>query len=60
MAFLADQRLIRLGLPKEFHSTNPFRFMELPDVSELANFFARTVSADQVGMEGTVRVDEDF
>lgn len=60
LEYVADQRLARLGLPKTFGSTNPFGFMELQDVSELANFFERTVSAYQVGVEGSVAFDEDF
>jgi ribonucleoside-diphosphate reductase beta chain len=57
---VADQRLLQLGLPKRFGATNPFSFMELQDVQELSNFFERTVSAYQVGIEGDVAFDEDF
>jgi len=57
---VADQRLARLGLPLRYGSANPFGFMELQDVQELANFFERTVSAYQVGVTGTVAFDEDF
>lgn len=60
LEYVADQRLVRLGLPKTFGSSNPFGFMELQDVSELANFFERTVSAYQVGVQGTVSFDQDF
>jgi len=60
LEYVADQRLTRLGLPKAFGSSNPFGFMELQDVSELANFFERTVSAYQVGVSGDVAFDEDF
>jgi ribonucleoside-diphosphate reductase beta chain len=60
LEYVADQRLLRLGLPRRFGSTNPFGFMELQDVSELANFFERTVSAYQVGVDGTVAFDEEF
>lgn len=60
LGYIADQRLVRLGLPKAFGATNPFGFMELQDVSELANFFERTVSAYQVGVDGSVAFDEDF
>ena len=58
--YVADQRLVRLGLPKRFGSKNPFGFMELQDVQELSNFFERTVSAYQVGVSGDVSFDEDF
>ncbi len=33
---------------------------ELQDVQELTNFFERTVSAYQVGVEGEVGFDDDF
>lgn len=60
LEYVADQRLARLGLPKRFGGTNPFGFMELQDVSELANFFERTASAYQVGINGTVAFNEEF
>jgi ribonucleoside-diphosphate reductase beta chain len=60
LQYVADQRLVRLGLDRRFGSANPFGFMELQDVSELANFFERTVSAYQVGVGGTVAFDEEF
>lgn len=60
LQFVADQRLVRLGLPKRFGSKNPFGFMELQDVQELSNFFERTVSAYQVGVTGDVSFDDDF
>jgi ribonucleoside-diphosphate reductase beta chain len=60
LEYVADQRLVRLGLPRQFRATNPFGFMELQDVSELANFFERTVSAYQIGVDGTVAFDEEF
>jgi ribonucleoside-diphosphate reductase beta chain len=57
---VADQRLVRLGLPRRYGTANPFAFMDLQDVQELANFFERTVSAYQVGVSGSVAFDEDF
>ncbi len=60
LEYVADQRLVQLGLPRRFGSKNPFAFMELQDVQELSNFFERTVSAYQVGVEGDVSFDEDF
>ena len=60
LEFVADQRLVRLGLPRRFGASNPFGFMELQDVSELANFFERTVSAYQLGVDGAVSFDEEF
>lgn len=57
---VADRRLAALGLAPEYHSRNPFAFMELQDVQELSNFFERRVSAYQVAVGGTVSFDEDF
>jgi ribonucleoside-diphosphate reductase beta chain len=39
---------------------NPFTFMELQDMQELANFFERRVSAYQLGVSGSVSFDESF
>ena len=60
LEFVADQRLVQLGLAKRFGSENPFSFMELQDVQELSNFFERTVSSYQVGVAGDVAFDEEF
>jgi ribonucleoside-diphosphate reductase beta chain len=60
LQYVADQRLTRLGLPARYGSRNPFPFMALQDVQELANFFERRVTAYQVGVAGTVSLDEDF
>jgi ribonucleoside-diphosphate reductase beta chain len=60
LEFVADQRLLQLGLPKRYGAKNPFDFMELQDVQELTNFFERTVAAYQVGVGGDVSFDEDF
>ncbi|HAQ23977.1 MAG TPA: ribonucleoside-diphosphate reductase [Acidimicrobiaceae bacterium] len=60
LQFVADQRLVQLGLERRYHVGNPFGFMELQDVQELTNFFERTVAAYQVGVEGDVSFDEDF
>jgi ribonucleoside-diphosphate reductase beta chain len=57
---VADQRLVNLGLKPHFGSKNPFNFMELQDVQELANFFERRVSAYQVGVTGAVAFSEEF
>ncbi|WP_066360024.1 ribonucleotide-diphosphate reductase subunit beta [Herbidospora mongoliensis] len=57
---VADRRLAQLGIPPLYGSKNPFAFMELQDVQELANFFERKVSAYQVGVTGTVSFDADF
>ena len=60
LEYVADQRLAQLGLPARYGAHNPFSFMELQDVQELTNFFERTVSAYQTGVEGDVAFDEDF
>jgi ribonucleoside-diphosphate reductase beta chain len=60
LEFVADQRLVTLGIPKRFHAKNPFEFMDLQDVQELANFFERRVSAYQVGVTGDVVFDASF
>ncbi|MFC4585305.1 ribonucleotide-diphosphate reductase subunit beta [Sphaerisporangium corydalis] len=60
LEYVADRRLARLGLPIRYGTANPFAFMELQDVQELANFFERRVSAYQVAVEGSVRLDEAF
>lgn len=60
LEYVADQRLLALGLPARFHARNPFPFMELQDVQELTNFFERRVSAYQVGVQGEVCFDAAF
>jgi ribonucleoside-diphosphate reductase beta chain len=57
---VADQRLTMLGLPPMYGDRNPFAFMELQDVQELANFFERKVSAYQVAVQGEVAFDQAF
>ena len=60
LEYIADQRLTTLGLTKQYGSKNPFPFMNLQDVQELANFFERRVSAYQVGVTGEVAFDAAF
>ncbi len=60
LQYIGDIRLNSLGIASEYHSRNPFPFMELQDVQELANFFERRVSAYQVGVSGNVSFDEAF
>jgi ribonucleoside-diphosphate reductase beta chain len=60
LEFCADQRLATLGLERRHGARNPFPFMDLQDVPELANFFERRVSAYQVGVCGEVRLDAAF
>ncbi len=60
LEYIGDQRLAALGLPPRYRARNPFSFMDLQDVQELANFFERRVSAYQVGVTGAVSFDESF
>ena len=60
LEYVADQRLLQMGLPRRFGSRNPFSFMELQDVQELSNFFERTVTGYRRGVDGEVAFDEDF
>ena len=60
LEFVADQRLLSVGIAPRYGSKNPFSFMELQDVQELSNFFERRVSAYQVGVTGSVAFDESF
>jgi len=60
LEFIADQRLIMLGLQKVYDARNPFSFMDLQDVQELTNFFERRVSAYQVAVAGDVVFNETF
>jgi ribonucleoside-diphosphate reductase beta chain len=60
LEFIADQRLAMLGLQKVYGAKNPFSFMDLQDVQELANFFERRVSAYQVAVAGEVSFTETF
>jgi ribonucleoside-diphosphate reductase beta chain len=60
LEFVADQRLLSLGMPRRYGSKNPFDFMDLQDVQEVANFFERRVSAYQVGVTGDVVLDGAF
>jgi ribonucleoside-diphosphate reductase beta chain len=60
LEFVADQRLATLGWTRAYGVKNPFPFMDLQDVQELANFFERRVSAYQVGTTGEVSLDAAF
>lgn len=60
LEFCADRRLTTLGLKPRYGASNPFAFMDLQDVQEVANFFERRVSAYQVGVTGDVVLDAQF
>ena len=50
LEYVADQRLMMLGMAPVFRVKNPLPFMDLQDVQELTNFFERRVSAYQVAV----------
>ncbi|MBJ6761982.1 ribonucleotide-diphosphate reductase subunit beta [Myxococcaceae bacterium JPH2] len=50
LEYVADQRLLMLGMAPVFRTKNPLGFMELQDVQELTNFFERRVSSYQVAV----------
>jgi ribonucleoside-diphosphate reductase beta chain len=60
LEYVADQRLAMLGLAQRYQARNPFPFMQLQDVQELANFFERRVSAYQVAVQGEICFDASF
>jgi ribonucleoside-diphosphate reductase beta chain len=60
LEYCADQRLESLSIAPRYNVKNPFGFMELQDMQELANFFERRVSAYQTGISGSVSFDEAF
>ena len=60
LEYVADLRLRQLGYAPQYGATNPFAFMDLQDVQELANFFERRVSAYQVGVAGELSFDAAF
>ncbi len=60
LEYVADRRLVALGIAPVFGSKNPFDFMDLQDVQELTNFFERRVSAYQLGVTGAVAFGEEF
>ncbi len=48
--YIADRRLERIGLPTQYHSKNPFKWMsETIDISKEKNFFESTVTEYQTG-----------
>ncbi len=60
LEYIADKRLTSLSIPPQFNARNPFSFMEMQDVQELANFFERRVTAYQMSVSGKVALDEEF
>jgi len=60
LEFIADQRLMNLGMEPHWNSQNPFPFMELQNVQELTNFFERRVASYQTGVSGEVSFTDTF
>jgi len=56
----ADQRFVQIDMSKQYGAKNPFDFVDLQAVQELANFFERRTSAYQVGVQGEVAFDMAF
>jgi ribonucleoside-diphosphate reductase beta chain len=50
LEYVADQRLMMLGMQPMYLVKNSLAFMDLQDVQELTNFFERRVSAYQVAV----------
>jgi ribonucleoside-diphosphate reductase beta chain len=64
LEYVADQRMMMLGMAPMFRVKNPLSFMDLQDVQELTNFFERRSSAYQVavgvGAANDVTLDAAF
>ncbi|MBC7420774.1 MAG: ribonucleotide-diphosphate reductase subunit beta [Bdellovibrio sp.] len=60
LEYITDQRLEALNIAPRYNTKNPFSFMELQDMQELANFFEKRVTAYQTGISGHVSFDESF
>ena len=62
--YVADHLLSALGVPKMYHATNPFDFMELLSVQGKTNFFEKRVGEySKAGInDGSheFTLDEDF
>ncbi len=64
--FVSDRLLQALGVPKIFHASNPFDFMDLISMEGKTNFFERRVSEYQkpglmtTKEQATFRLNEDF
>ncbi len=58
--FVADRLLNSLGLPKVFHATNPFDFMDLISIPGKTNFFEKRVADYQKSGVMAARGSNDF
>jgi ribonucleoside-diphosphate reductase beta chain len=60
LQYVGDQRLSQMGYAKTYNVANPFDFMVNQDTQGVANFFERRNSSYQVGVVGSVDLDQDF
>jgi ribonucleoside-diphosphate reductase beta chain len=63
LQYVADQRLVQLGMKRKYLSQNPFPFMVLQDLQPLTNFFEKRVTEYQKGFESSkssIVFDEAF
>ena len=61
LEFVVDGLLVKLGLPKEFHVEQPFKFMEQIAVETKGNFFeSRTVEYQKAKLNENITFVEDF
>lgn len=59
LEYVADCRLVRLGLERVYNASMPFEFMKLQDIRPFTLFFERTVDQYQQGVEGNISFDDD-
>ncbi|KZV68605.1 ribonucleotide reductase [Peniophora sp. CONT] len=57
--FVADRLLMALGYEKQYHSSNPFAFMNMISTKGVTNFFARRVE-DKMSAKGSINGDLSF
>ena len=63
LQYVADQRLVQLGMKRKYLSQNRFPFMVLQDLQPLTNFFEKRVTEYQKGFESSkssIVFDEAF
>ena len=51
LKYVADQRLVQLGMSRKYKANNPFPFMVLQDLQPLTNFFEKRVTEYQKGFD---------
>ncbi|MBH1988780.1 MAG: ribonucleotide-diphosphate reductase subunit beta [Myxococcaceae bacterium] len=63
LRYVADQRLVQIGMKKKYKTSNPFPFMVLQDLQPLTNFFEKRVTEYQKGFDikkESIVFDESF